>query len=178
MSAQERARHPLAAPLSNLAAVPSPAGHSHSWFRLIEMTTSPSNRDRPFGQTSGSEQRSARRLTGPALDFDLDAELASLRQEPSFERGDRNGRTLVEETGFRVTLTALKAGTVISEHHTAGWVSIQTTAGHLRIKLADRTVDLPAGRLLILAQNVPHDVEALEESALLIAIALPDRTAP
>ena len=142
------------------------------------MTTSPSNRDRPFGQTSGSEQRSARRLTGPALDFDLDAELASLRQEPSFERGDRNGRTLVEETGFRVTLTALKAGTVLSEHHTAGWVSIQTTAGHLRIKLADRTVDLPAGRLLILAQNVPHDVEALEESALLIAIALPDRTAP
>jgi quercetin dioxygenase-like cupin family protein len=117
-------------------------------------------------------------LTGPALDFDLDAELASLRQEPSFERGDRNGRTLVEETGFRVTPTALKAGTVISEHHTAGWVSIQTTAGHLRIKLADRTVDLPAGRLLILAQNVPHDVEALEESALLIAIALPDRTAP
>ena len=29
------------------------------------------------------------------------------------------------------------------------------------------------GRLLILDQNVPHDVEALEESAFLLAIALP-----
>jgi quercetin dioxygenase-like cupin family protein len=139
------------------------------------MTTSPPHRDRPPGQTSGSEQRAARRLAASALDFDLDAELASLRQEPSFQRGDRNGRTLVEETGFRVTLTALKAGTIVSEHRTRGWVSIQTTAGHLRIKLPDRVVDLPMGRLLVLDQNVPHDVEALEESAFLLAIALPDR---
>jgi len=100
------------------------------------MTTSPPHRDRPLGQTGGSEQRPARRL---------------------------------------VTLTALKAGTVVSEHHTRGWVSVQTTAGHLRIKLPDRLVDLPVGRLLILEQNVPHDVEALEESAFLLAIALPDR---
>jgi quercetin dioxygenase-like cupin family protein len=139
------------------------------------MTTSPPHRDRPLGQTGGSEQRPARRLAASALDFDLDAELASLRQEPSFQRGDRNGRTLVEETGFRVTLTALKAGTIVSEHRTRGWVSIQTTVGHLRIKLPDRAVDLPMGRLLVLDQNVPHDVEALEESAFLLAIALPDR---
>jgi len=140
------------------------------------MTTSPSHRDRPLGQTSGSEQRPARRLVASALDFDVDAELASLRQEPSYQRGDRNGRTLVEETGFRVTLTALKAGTLVSEHQTRGWASIQITAGHMRIKLSDRLVDLPVGRLLILNQNVPHDVEALEESAFLLAIALPDRT--
>jgi hypothetical protein len=70
------------------------------------MSTSPSHRDRPLGQTSGSEQRPARRVVASALDFDLDTELASLRQEASYQRGDRNGRTLVEETGFRVTLTA------------------------------------------------------------------------
>jgi hypothetical protein len=139
------------------------------------MSTSPSHRDRPLGQTSGSEQRPARRLVASALDFDVDTELASLRQEPSYQRGDRNGRTLVEETGFRVTLTALKNGTLISEHQTRGWVSIQTTAGHVRVKLSDRLVDLPLGRLLILNQNVAYDVEALEESACLFAIALPDR---
>jgi quercetin dioxygenase-like cupin family protein len=126
------------------------------------MTTSPPHRDRPLGQTSGSEQRPGRRLAASALDFDLDAELASLREKPSFQRGDRNGRTLVEETGFRVTLTALKARTLVSEHQARGWVSIQTTAGQLRIRLPDRLVDLPVGRLLILDQNVPHDVEALE----------------
>src|SRR5215216_2209121 len=122
------------------------------------MSTPPSHRDRPLGQTSGSGQRSARRLVASALDFDLDTELASLRHEPSYQRGDRNGRTLVEETGFRVTLTALKAGTLISEHQTRGWVSIQTTAGHVRVQLSDRLVELPMGRLLILNQNVAYDV--------------------
>ena len=36
-----------------------------------------------------------------------------------------------------------------------------------------RTFDLPAGTLLTLDQNLPHDVEALEESAFLLTIAWP-----
>ena len=49
-------------------------------------------------------------------------------------------------------------------------------AGDQPIFISDtRLVDLPVGRLLVLDQNVPHDVEALEESAFLLAIALPDR---
>ncbi len=137
--------------------------------------TTPPHRDRPLGQTSGSDQRPARRLAASALDFDLDAELTSLRDEPSYQRGDRNARTLVEEPGFNVTLTTLKAGTRVREHRTQGWVSIQTTTGHLRVRTPEREVDLPAGRLLILDRAVPHDVEALEESAFLLAVATPDR---
>ena len=77
--------------------------------------TTPPQRDRPLGETSGSGQRPARRLAAASLDFDLEAELASLKQEASWQRGDRNARTLVEEPGFRVTPTALKAGTRIRE---------------------------------------------------------------
>jgi hypothetical protein len=68
------------------------------------------------GRPAGASSDPPVVLAASALDFDLDAELASLREEPSFQRGDRNGRTLVEETGFRVTLTALKARTLVSEH--------------------------------------------------------------
>jgi hypothetical protein len=32
-----------------------------------------------------------------SLDFDLETEVRSLKQEPSWMRGDRNARTLVEE---------------------------------------------------------------------------------
>src|SRR5690242_11034752 len=106
-----------------------------------------SHRDRPLGETSGSGQRPARRLVAQSLDFDLETELASLKLEPSWLRGDRNARTLVEEPAFRVTLTALKAGTRLRDHRTDGWVSIQTTRGHVRIHLTEREVDLPAGRV-------------------------------
>jgi quercetin dioxygenase-like cupin family protein len=74
-----------------------------------------------------------------------------------------------------VTLTSLKASTRVREHRTQGWVSIQTTTGHVRVHTPDRKVDLTAGRLLILERAVPHDVEALDESAFVLAVAAPDR---
>jgi hypothetical protein len=64
------------------------------------MTTPPLHRDRPLGQTSGSDQRPARRMAASTLDFDLHAGLTSLRDEPSYQRGDRNARTLVENQAF------------------------------------------------------------------------------
>ena len=132
-----------------------------------------SHRDRPLGETSGSQQRPARRLVSTALDFDLATELASLKDEASWVRGDRNARTLVEEVAFRVTLTVLKAGTRVREHRTDGWVSIQTTHGHLRVHLPEREVDLPAGRVVVLEPGVPHDVEALDvETAFLLTLAM------
>jgi quercetin dioxygenase-like cupin family protein len=136
------------------------------------------HRDRPLGETSGSGQRPARRLAASSLDFDMDTELGSLKQESSWQRGDRNARTLVEEPGLRVTLTALKAGTLVREHRADGWVSIQTTHGHLRVHLPQREVDLPAGHLLVLDRGVRHDVEALDqESAFLLTVATPDHAA-
>src|SRR4051794_32889278 len=84
-------------------------------------------RDRPLGETSGSEQRPARELTGAAMAFDIAAELATLKEEPSWQRGDRNARTLVDAGGFRLVLTALKMGARLRERHTPGWVSIYAT---------------------------------------------------
>ncbi len=130
-----------------------------------------STRQRPLGETSGSHQRPARRLAGSALAFDFAAELASLKREETWRRGDRDARTLVEEPGFRLILTALKPGTVVREHRTAGWVSIEAVAGHLRVRVPERTIDLSAGHAVVLDPDVPHDVEAVDECAFLLAVA-------
>lgn len=135
----------------------------------------PPHRDRPFGETAGSQQRPARRLVGPALQFDLSEELASLKEEPTWREGDRNARTLVEEPSYRVVLTALKAGTHVREHRAPGWASIHAIAGHLRLRLGDEEgIDLAAGSLLVLEPRLAHDVEALEESAFLLTLAVPN----
>ena len=122
-------------------------------------------------RTSGSDQRPARSLTGPALAFDLRLELATLQQEPSWQRNDRNARTLVEEPEFRLVLTALKLGAKLQAHQTSGWVSIHVTEGQLRVSVAGSDVDVPAGSVLVLARGERHAVEALEDSAFLLTVA-------
>ncbi|HXU14833.1 MAG TPA: hypothetical protein VN708_06860, partial [Terriglobales bacterium] len=57
------------------------------------------------------------------------------------------------------------------QHRAEGRISIQQLKGRLRIHLADRKLDVSAGHLLALDCGVLHDLEAIEESALLLSIS-------
>jgi quercetin dioxygenase-like cupin family protein len=113
-------------------------------------------------------------MAAPFLEFDLTRELEQLHGEPEWNTG-QNARTLVKYDDFRVVLTALKAREGLPGHHTEGRISIQTVAGRVQVRAQGRTFDLPTGSLLALDQGIPHDVEALEESAFLLTIAWPGR---
>jgi quercetin dioxygenase-like cupin family protein len=54
-----------------------------------------------------------------------------------------------------------------------GRISLQTIRGHVQVRAAGRTLDLPVGSLLALDPGLPHDVQALEESVPLLTIARP-----
>jgi quercetin dioxygenase-like cupin family protein len=125
------------------------------------------------GETSDSPQRPAQRVSGTVLTFELQDELARLRREPAWARGERNAITLIKEPDFRVVLTTLKAGARVQEHHVDARFTLQTVLGRLRLHLPQQTVDLAAGQLVALESGVTHDVEALEESAFLLTIAWP-----
>jgi quercetin dioxygenase-like cupin family protein len=113
-------------------------------------------------------------LAAPVLEFDLGREIEHLRSElPS--AGGQKARTLAKYDDLRIVLIALTAQARIPGHRAEGRVSVHTIRGHVRMRALGRTFDLPAGSLLALDQGVPHDVEALEDSAVLLTIAWPGR---
>ncbi|MGA7174817.1 MAG: hypothetical protein WBX13_03730 [Candidatus Acidiferrales bacterium] len=117
--------------------------------------------------------RSPGPLESPILSFDLNAEIARLRSENAWQ-GGRNSKTLVKHSDFRVVLTVLKSNARLHEHKAAGRISVQAIAGHIRMHVQDKVIDLPAGHMLALERALPHDVEALEDSAFLLTIAWPE----
>jgi quercetin dioxygenase-like cupin family protein len=76
---------------------------------------------------------------------------------------------------FRIVLTAPAAHTRISGHRVAGRISVHTVRGHIRMRALGGMFDLPAGSLLALDRGVLHEVEVLEDSAVLLTIACPGR---
>jgi len=130
---------------------------------------------RPSGETAGSDQRESRTLTGPVLAFHLADEIASLKQEPSWQQGDRNGRTLVHEPLLRIVLSIMKSKAQLSEHRAEGPVSIQALEGHLRLTVAETVVDLRPGQVAVVEAAVTHELEAIDESVFLLTIAQPSR---
>jgi quercetin dioxygenase-like cupin family protein len=122
----------------------------------------------------GDDIEALNRLPGlaePRLHIDLDRELQQLRREDSWQRETgRSSKTLAKYPDFRIVLILMKSGTRMRQHRAEGKVSIQLLEGRICIHLADRNVNMSAGHLLVLDCGVLHDVETLEESALLLTI--------
>ena len=109
----------------------------------------------------------------PTLQFNLAHEVEQLRTEEPWQTSGRNAKTIVKYPDFRIVLTVLKANMRIQEHRTVGRISVQIIVGHVRLHVGGETFDLPQDRLLALDAALPHDVEALEDSAFLLTIAFP-----
>jgi len=110
-------------------------------------------------------------LETPVRHVRLSDELASLKREPAWERGERVAKTLVKEQGLNAVLTAIRAGTALHEHRTEGPVTIHCIAGRIDLTVPDGTVELVAGDLVALDGGVRHSVHANEESAILVTLA-------
>jgi quercetin dioxygenase-like cupin family protein len=111
-------------------------------------------------------------MAGPFMEFDLPAEVHRLKAETTWNTG-QNAKTLIKYGDFRVVLMVLKADARVPEHKTEGRISVQVLEGHLRLKASGRTFSLRAGGLLALDRGVPHEVEALAESALVLTVSWP-----
>ena len=111
-------------------------------------------------------------LASPFLEFDLTSEVDRLHGESTWNTG-QNARTLIKYDDLRIVLIALKGGARIPEHKTNGRISVQALSGHVRLNASGRAFNLFPGSVLSLEECAPHDLEALEESALLLTIAWP-----
>lgn len=137
------------------------------------MADQPKESSLPEDRAGPSPARESRSLAAPVLTFDFTEEANKLRKEWPWLQHGRNAVTLVKYTDFRIVFMLMNPGTRLQEHRASGRISVQTLSGHVRLRLKEQTIDLPAGHLLALEREVAHDVEAVEESAVLLTIAWP-----
>lgn len=110
-------------------------------------------------------------LDQPLLQSDLSAEIENLRLAESWQRKTgRSSKTLLNSPACGILLVAMKENTETKEHQVDGRITIQALAGHLRVRLSDKTVELSAGQLLMLERGIVHDVQAVEESVFLLTM--------
>ncbi len=111
----------------------------------------------------------SRRLGAPLHLVEPLREAEELRRlEPS---AGHLAKTLVKLPDLRVVLISFKAGARLMEHRADGPITVQTLAGLVRIQLDGERIELPVGRLLVLARAIPHDLEAVRDSEVLLTIA-------
>lgn len=112
-------------------------------------------------------------LANAVIHTNIHAELEKLKSAPAWQQSaGRSSETLVKYADFRVVLVRLKQGAHVNEHHADGPISVYCVQGKIRLRMPDgQGRELVAGDILALERGVPHDVEAVEESAFLLTIA-------
>lgn len=129
-----------------------------------------------FGRPGGANvhlEPEQRNLDAPLLQLDLMRELADVRQGEPFRARGHNAKTLARYPDLRIVLIALARGARLEKHQTIGRLSVQLLEGKVAMQIGEQRVEIAAHGLLELAPNRAHDVEALEESALLLTVAWP-----
>ena len=104
------------------------------------------------------------------LTFDLGATEREMRQEDGYERNGHTARTLMRAPDLRVQLIVMKGGSRMADHQANASGAILALSGQLRLHLPNRTVELPAGRILVLAGGLRHDVEADIDSSFVLTL--------
>jgi len=116
-------------------------------------------------------------LASRLLQFNLDEELRRLRAQASWQRDTgRSSKTLAKYPDFHVVLVLMKANTRMNKHHVDGRFSVQALQGKIRIRLSEEVIEVSDGELITLDYGIPHEVEAVEESAFLLTISWPGGT--
>jgi quercetin dioxygenase-like cupin family protein len=91
-------------------------------------------------------------------------------------RSAANGRSAHTVHGghdraLRQTVVALRAGTTLNEHHSSREATLQVLAGRVRLTSDSRAMEAVAGDLLPVP-GLAHTLDAIEDSALLLTVAV------
>jgi quercetin dioxygenase-like cupin family protein len=120
-----------------------------------------------FRSRPGSE----RSLSEPVRGFDLNEELARLREEEAWREGRRNAITLHKGGGLSVVLLAMRAGGSLEEHSAPGPISLVVREGRIRFTAEGEAIEAGPETVLTCDAKVRHSVEALSDAVCLLTLA-------
>jgi quercetin dioxygenase-like cupin family protein len=126
-----------------------------------------------MSEASENQTRSERPNSVTLNRYDLGGQFAKLRADAPIRTHGRDSFTLVRDPGMSVVLAVLNAGTHLSKHTAPGPISVLVLEGRIAFTAHGQRLELGPHCLVTLPTHVPHEVEALEESAILITIANP-----
>ena len=112
------------------------------------------------------------RFAGPVVSLDLPDLAGALRSESHPARDGHRQAGLVHRGPLRMLLFTFESGGRLPEHRAPGQVVIHCLVGELAVEAGATRHRLSGGEVLVLEPDVPHSVEALADSDMLLTVCL------
>jgi quercetin dioxygenase-like cupin family protein len=123
-----------------------------------------------YNESTINRPEGARVLDAPLVKTDLYEHIQQLRNEPTWQRNDRNGITLYKTDGMRIVLVIMHPGAEMRPQTVDGIISFHVLEGALQIATQNESSEVEAGQILTLHANIKHSVRATEETTFLLTM--------
>jgi quercetin dioxygenase-like cupin family protein len=93
-----------------------------------------------------------------------------LNELAEFKENAPGVQVLAQSGHARQVLFSLKAGQGLREHTTSSQIAVQVISGEIQFGARGEERQLNAGKLLLLEENVPHNLLAVTDSVMLLSL--------
>ncbi len=111
-------------------------------------------------------------LNASLVAMDVPQFIEHLKNESTWRESDRNSITIFKSERMRIVLIGLHEGAELPTHTANGVISVQVLEGYLKFTAEPQTEELKKGHMVALQPNIPHSVQALEETFFLLTLAM------
>jgi len=122
--------------------------------------------------TEQGSRQALRPSAGGMLSLSIMDEVARLKAKPEWLSEDRLAVSLVKDDSLNILLMVLKKGARLAEHRTRGPIAVQVLSGSVRFSAGSKDAELSSGSIAALDRNIVHELEALDESVVLLTTAI------
>lgn len=110
----------------------------------------------------------SRVIDAPYVFMDIPAFTDQLREEKSWDKGDRNSITVFKSEEITIVVSALKAGAEIRNSAADVLFTVMVLQGEVVITTDDVERDITKGQAVAFHPQVLHSIRAISDSNLLI----------
>lgn len=122
--------------------------------------------------TEQRRRQALRPSVGGMVSLSITDEVTRLKAKPEWSSEDRLAISLVKDDALNILLMVLKKGARLAEHRTRGPIAVQVLSGSVRFSTASKDAQLSSGSIAALDRDIVHELEALEESVVLLTTAI------
>lgn len=123
-----------------------------------------------YNESTINRPEGARILDAPLVKMDIYEYIQQLRNEPAWQKNDRNGITLYKTKGMRIVLVIMHAEAEMRPQTIDGIVSFHVLEGTLQIFSEEQPEEVEAGQILTLHANIEHSLKAMEETTFILTM--------
>ncbi len=109
-------------------------------------------------------------LYAPLVEMDLNNFILQIKHEITWATTDHNSITIFKSDNTTVVLIGMHQNAELKKHNAYGDIHVQVLEGKINFCTEQQTVSLQKGQMIALKADIPHSVQALEDSFFLLTV--------